>query len=127
MVMAGGISLVDFSVLVSMSGSKAHLEVLMLGSGADPSPDTPLLISLEVANPRCALITVLADGVHVYRKLPLQSASVVTDSPACRKGAGMSLVNIDRLRLPCRCWLLRSASSMRRKYLSVGRVVLISS
>src|SRR4051812_17556527 len=97
----------------------------MLGSGADPFPETPLLNRFVTPTPSRTLKTVLGLGVSVYRTFPSQSSSVVTDSAACLNGAGMLLVSIDRLMLACRCWLLWIASSMRRKYLSVGRVMLI--
>src|SRR5579862_1915811 len=127
MVITGGISLVDFSLLLRSRGSNGHLEVSILGSGAEPLPETPLLNRLVTPIPRRTFTTVFALGVRVYRTLPSQSPSVVTDSAACLNGAGISLVNIERLMVACRCWLLWKASSTRRKYLSVGRVTLMGS
>src|SRR5579872_3371503 len=109
--MTGGISLVLFSLLLRIRGSKGHLEVSIVGSGAEPLPETPLLNRLVTPTPRRTFTTVLALGVRVYRMLPSQSSSVVTDSAACLKGAGISLVSIERLMLACRCWLLWKASS----------------
>src|SRR6185437_4156850 len=125
--MTGGISFVDFSLLLWIKGSNGHCEVSILGSGAEPFPETPLLNRLVTPMPNRAFKTVFGFRVAVYMRLPLQSVSVVTDSAACLKGAGILFVRADRLTLPERCCALVSASSNRMKYLSVGRVTLILS
>src|ERR1700724_1930149 len=104
--MTGGISLVLFSLLLRISGSKGPFEVSMFGSGAEPFPETPLLNKLVTPTPRRTFITVFALGVTVYRTFPSQSSSVVTHSAACLKAGGMLLGHIERLMLACKCWLL---------------------
>src|SRR3569833_266655 len=125
--MTGGISLVDFSSLFWMNGSNGQVDVSMFGSGAEPFPDTPLLNRLVTPMPNRTFKTVFGFSVAVYMRLPLQSVSVVTDSAACMKGAGMLFVRADLLMLPDRCCAFVSASSKRTKYLSVGLVTLILS